>query len=125
MNIYASDINVEEFVERLTSGHFIDDVFVAGRMVEDLPAYVSGKLGELIEANGLYWRNFQDIDPTEKERRQRETLEFLREDFLALCDKKTKPKSLLSFAASTCGNPPFLAVAKSGAKRQVPVSASG
>jgi hypothetical protein len=102
VSIYARDIDVEEFVERLTSVDFIDDVFVDARIVENLPTYVSGKLCELIKANRLYWPNHKVIDATEKERCRREALTFLKQDFLALCDKKTKPESLLSFAASAC-----------------------
>lgn len=77
-------------------------MFPGDRIVEELPTYVSGKLGELIEANRLYWRGYQSIDTSEKERRRSEFLNHLKEDFSQLCDKKSNNKTLVAFAATIC-----------------------
>jgi hypothetical protein len=102
VNIYARDVDVEDFVSRLRSYQFIADVFPGDRIVDELPPYVSGKFRELIDANSLFWRNADGIDAPERERRRGEVLKYFKEDFLGLCDKKTNPTSLLKFAASAC-----------------------
>jgi hypothetical protein len=102
VDIYARDVDVEAFIARLKSYQFIADVFLGDRIVEELPAYVSGKLREVIDANRLFWRNADGIDVPERQRRRGEVLKYLKEDFLGLCDKKTSPTSLLKFAASAC-----------------------
>lgn len=102
VNIYARDVDIEDFVSRLRSYQFIADIFPGDHIVDELPPYVSGKLRELIEANRLYWRKADGIDAHERERRGGEVLKYLKDDFLGLCDKKSSPKSLLQFAASAC-----------------------
>jgi hypothetical protein len=101
-SLYVRNMDVVKFAERLLKGEFVDDLIVNGMAVEDLPEYVSGKLREMVDANRLYWRGYKDIDLYEKERRRTETRKYLQEDFWNLCDKKSKPSSLLDFAADAC-----------------------
>lgn len=100
--LYVRNMDVAALAQSLLSGQFVEDLLVAGKVVEDLPPYVSHKLQELIDANRLYWRNHLDINPSERERRRSETKRYLQENFRAHCDKKSSPMSLLSFAAYAC-----------------------
>ena len=101
-SLYARNMDVTTFTKCLLSGQFVNDLIIKGIVTEELPEYVSGKLGEMLDANRLYWRGYKNIDPSEKERRRTEARKYLQEDFWKLCDRKSKPASLLDFAADTC-----------------------
>lgn len=102
VNVYIRDVDIEVFIARLKTFQFISDIFNGERITEELPAYASGKLNELIAANRLFWRNYQNIARDEKERRRVEVGEFLEENFGPLFDKKSNPKALIAFAAEIC-----------------------
>jgi hypothetical protein len=101
-SLYVRNMDVAMFAKCLLSGQFVNDLIIKGIVTEELPEYVSGKLREMVDANRLYWRGYRDIDLSEKERRRTETRKYLQEDFWRLCDKKSKPGSLLDFAADAC-----------------------
>lgn len=101
-NLYVRNMDVAAFAECIQSGRFVEDLIIDGKVVENLPEYVSGKLREMFYANRLYWRNHLNVDRSEKERRRPETKKYLQEDFLGLCDKKSNPDSLLDFAVDAC-----------------------
>lgn len=100
--LYVRNMDIEAFAQSLRSGQFVNDLIVDGKIVEALPPYVSHKLREMIDANRLFWRNYLDDGIAAKERRRAGMQEYLKEDFRALCDKKTSPDSLLSFAILAC-----------------------
>lgn len=101
-NVYARDVDVEDFLRRLQSYQFIADLFIGNRIIEELPSYVSGKLRELIDANRFYWRDADGIDVLETERRRSEVLKYLNGDFFEHCEKQSNAESLVRFAASAC-----------------------
>ena len=94
------DVDVADFIARLTSCEFIADVAFERRIVEELPPYVSGKLRELINANRLFWTDSHATNSAEKEERRAEVQNYLKKGFLELCDKKSNPKTLLAFAVA-------------------------
>jgi hypothetical protein len=102
VNVYIRDVDIEDFIARMKSYEFISDIFDGQRFADELPPYVSGKLSELIAANRLFWRKYQDIDGAEKERRKGAVADSLNERFAPLCDKKTNAKALTAFAADIC-----------------------
>lgn len=118
--LYVRNIEVAQFAQQLLAGQFVADLIVTGKVVEDLPPYVSEKLQEMVDANRLYWHNHLDIDIPEKERRQVETWKYLNQYFLEKCDKKTRPDSLLSFAADACDPSGVPATQRLGASSVTP-----
>lgn len=97
---YIREVDVEEFIARVMSCHFIGDVIHQRRIVDELPPYISGKLSELINANRLFWGDYQAINPSETEKRRGEVNVYLKKRFSGFCDKKSNPKTLLAFAES-------------------------
>lgn len=106
-NIQPNDISISQaeilaFIARLQSYEFISDLYSNGKVVEALPTYVSGKLSEVIEANHVIWRNFENLSLEERERKRKATLDYLNEDFRSLCKKGSSADGLAKFAAEAC-----------------------
>ncbi|MEO7068062.1 MAG: hypothetical protein ABI114_14210 [Rhodanobacter sp.] len=99
-NVYVRDVDIEDFIARLKSCEFIADLACEGRIVEEVPSYISGKLSELINANRIFWSDSPAINSAESEKRRGRVESYLKEHFSGLCDKQSNPKTLLAFAAS-------------------------
>jgi hypothetical protein len=101
-NVYARDVDIEAFLTGLKTYQFVIPLFQDDHIAEELPKYVSGKLRELFFANRIFWRDATTTDVPERERRRAELKKYLKQEFLEYCDKKSKPESLLAFAADAC-----------------------
>lgn len=110
-DIYIRDADVKTFITSLKSYDFISDLFHNGAFTEEMPSYISGKLKEIIEANHVFWREHEGLGVEVRARKRAGTLEYLNDEFLSLCDKKTKPESLVQFAAAVC-DPTYVAESK-------------
>lgn len=115
--ISIRDTDIQAFISRINSHEFISDLYSDGKITEELPTYISGKLSEIIAANRYFWRNRQRIDKNEENRRRQQTIEYLNKPkelrpsdsespsekrFYELCNKQSNPKSLTEFAARIC-----------------------
>jgi hypothetical protein len=101
-NVYIRDVDVQDFINRVKSFRFIDDLFVDNEIASELPSFVSGKLSEMVVANRAFWKDSRGLNPNQREVRRAEVIDFLKGDFAKLCSKMSKPKSLIKFAAESC-----------------------
>ncbi|MCZ8318866.1 MAG: hypothetical protein O9303_08640 [Silanimonas sp.] len=101
-DLVIRDRDIEAFLESLHTHRFISDLFDNERFADPLPAYVSGKLSNIIEANTVLWRDFDHADREGIKRKRKGTREFLDDEFRSLCDKKATANTLTAFAAEVC-----------------------
>lgn len=106
LSIFQADL--QAFIASLRSYEFISELYSNGKVVETLPSYVSGKLSEIIEANHVIWRNYENLSLEERERKRKATLDYLDDDFRSLCKKGSSADGLVEFAAEAC-NPTLVA----------------
>jgi len=101
---FIRDSDMKAFLSKLRSHEFISDLYRDGKIIEDRDVYpyISKRLGEIIDANWLYWKNYESIPNEEKERRQSRMIEYFNGDFRTYCDNQTNDDSLVKFAANIC-----------------------
>ena len=75
---FIRDSDMKAFLSKLRSHEFISDLYRDGKIIEDRDVYpnISKRLGEIIDANWLYWKNYESIPNEEKERRQSRMIEY-------------------------------------------------
>lgn len=103
-NVYARDVDIAAFFDRLNSWQFIEEFHADGGVIEDVPLYVSAKLDRMIEINRNLWRAHAKLGGDEKTKQRQYAEKQLLETFEDLQDKKKagNPLELAKFAADIC-----------------------
>ena len=101
-HVCIRDVDVRTFLDSLQSHDFISDLHKSGAFTEEFPAYISGKLKEIIEANQVLWSKWEGLGADVRDRKRAASVEYLSTDFRSLCKKGTSPDALVKFAADVC-----------------------
>lgn len=101
-HVRIRDIDMADFLSRIRTFAFIQDMFDGKAIADSLPDFVSRKLAELIAANRLFWSESAGLNAEEREARRKEVLGYLSGDFKNHCIKQSSPMSLIKFAAASC-----------------------
>ena len=101
-HVRIRDIDMADFLSRITTFAFIDEMFDGVVIADALPSFVSKKLLELISANRQFWSGSAGLNTEEREARRKESLIYLSGTFKSYCNKQSGPAEAVKFAAEAC-----------------------
>jgi hypothetical protein len=101
-DVLIRDVEIQKFLDSLTSYEFISDLYQDKQLVDEFPSYVSEKLLEMTIVNDVFWKKWDTLDQQGIDERSERAVAHLEGDFRSSCPPTSSPDSLIAFAEWIC-----------------------